>query len=281
MARQRWPKPWRMMLTSELGENPLSIVSDLIESLSSERPGLENINIASAKLGQALGDRRILLLVDDVWREQDLRPFMQGGTSTTRLITTRNDSTLPANAVRQSVDAMRGSEALELIENGLPAPLTQRRELTALAARLGEWPLLLKLVNGFLRDRVLQLKQSLPSAIVAANKRLDEKGFIAFDARNDSERTKAVALTIGVSLELLDPRGRERFAELGIFAEDAHVPIGAHQGAVPHSLTVRLSAKRGEPPRRPGLDFLRSHRRVVGAAVNIKASASASPMIDR
>src|SRR5262249_4809674 len=153
-------------------------------------------NIASAKLGQVLGDRRILLVVDDVWREQDHRPFMQGGTGTTRLVTTRNDNTLPTHAVRQSLDAMRGREALELIANGLPAPATQRRELMALAARLGEWPLLLKLVNGFLRDRVLKLRQSLPSAIAAANQRLDEKGFKAFDARNETERTKAVALTI-------------------------------------------------------------------------------------
>jgi hypothetical protein len=43
----------------------------------------------------------------------------------------------------------------------------------ALAARLGEWPLLLKLVNGFLRER----RQALPVAIAAASKRLDEKGF--------------------------------------------------------------------------------------------------------
>jgi hypothetical protein len=70
------------------------------------------------------------------------------------------------------------------------------------------------------------MRQSLPSAIAAANKRLDEKGFTAFDARNETERTKAVALTIGVSLELLDPAGRKRFAELGIFPDDAHVPIG-------------------------------------------------------
>jgi hypothetical protein len=35
---------------------------------------------AGHALGLALGDRRILMVVDDVWREQDLRPFMQGGT---------------------------------------------------------------------------------------------------------------------------------------------------------------------------------------------------------
>jgi hypothetical protein len=72
------------ILWVELGEKPqnlLSIISDLVEILSGKRPGLENINAAGAKLGEVLGDRRILMVVDDAWRESDLRPFMQGGTS--------------------------------------------------------------------------------------------------------------------------------------------------------------------------------------------------------
>jgi hypothetical protein len=217
------------ILWATLGEKPeslLLIISDLITRLTGAQPGLNTINAVSSALGEALGDRRILLVIEDVWREQDLRPFMQGGTSTTRLVTTRNDSTLPTSAVRQSLDAMRDSEALELIGKGLPDPSTQHRELMALTGRLGEWPLLLKLVNGFLRDRVVKLRQALPAAIAAAKKRLDEKGFAAFDARNETERTKAVALTIGVSLEVLETSGRDRFSELGIFAEDAQVPIG-------------------------------------------------------
>jgi hypothetical protein len=39
--------------------------------------------------------------------------------------------------------------------------LAQRRELNALAGRLGEWALLLKLVNGFLLDRVAKLGRAL------------------------------------------------------------------------------------------------------------------------
>jgi WD domain, G-beta repeat/APAF-1 helical domain len=101
----------------------------------------------------------------------------------------------------------------------------QRRELNALAARLGDWALLLKLVNGFLLDRV-KLGRALPLAIANVNERLDKKGLFAFDARNEAERTKAVARTIGVSLELLDNSGRDRFAELGIFPEDVDIPIG-------------------------------------------------------
>jgi hypothetical protein len=80
----------------------------------------------------------------------------------------------------------------------------------------------LKLVNGFLRNRVVNHGQALPLAIAGVNMRLDAKGLVAFDAANGADRTKAVARTIGVSSELLDDSDRDRFAELGIFPEDAH-----------------------------------------------------------
>jgi WD40 repeat protein len=218
------------ILWAELGEKPvnlLSIISDLIEILSGARPGLESINAAAAKLGEALGDRRILMIVDDAWRDQDLRPFLQGGPNTTRLITTRLDNILPSGSVRQPVDAMQDREALELLGAGLPAEqvATQHVQLGKLAGRLGEWALLLKLVNGFLRDRATK-RQLLSQAIAGVNKRLDERGLVAFDARNEADRTKAVARTIGVSLEALDDARRDRFAELAIFPEDVDIPIG-------------------------------------------------------
>ncbi|HXW28795.1 MAG TPA: NB-ARC domain-containing protein [Xanthobacteraceae bacterium] len=218
------------ILWVELGERPeklLSIVSDLIEILTCDRPGLENLNTAAAKLGEALGDRRILLIVDDVWREQDLRPFRRGGRNTTRLVTTRMDDVLPIETVRHPVDAMQGQEALTLLASGLPTnDAGERLELSKLAARLGEWALLLKLVNGFLQTRVVKSRQPLTQAMVAVNKRLDEKGLAAFDARNEADRTKAVARTIGVSLELLEADRRNRYLELGVLPEDVDVPVG-------------------------------------------------------
>jgi hypothetical protein len=91
------------VLWVELGENPdnlLGSIADLVTILTGTPPGLATINAAAAALGEALSDRRILMMVDDAWREQDLRPFLQGGPNTARLITTRLSHVLPANAFR-------------------------------------------------------------------------------------------------------------------------------------------------------------------------------------
>ena len=218
------------ILWAELGEKPehlIATVSDLVIWISGEQPRLETLNAAAAKLGEVLGDRRILMVVDDVWREQDLRPFLQGGRNCVRLVTTRIDSVLPDGAVRQKVDAMQSGEALSLLSGGLPQDQATRERpgLAGLAARLGEWPLLLKIVNGFLRDRV-NGGEPLPIAIAGASRRLNAKGLTAFDPRLETERDRAAALTIGVSLDLLSELERARFGELGIFPEDADIPVG-------------------------------------------------------
>ena len=218
------------ILWAELGEKPerlIATLSDLVTLLSGERPQLETINPAAAKLAETLSDRRILMVVDDVWRKQDLEPFLQGGRHCVRLVTTRIDGDLPATAAREKVDAMQGAEALSLLSGGLPADQATRERagLRDLAARLGEWPLLIKIVNGFLRNLVKD-GEPLPVAITGANMRLNKKGLTAFDKRDETQRANAVALTIGVSLDLLSEPERERFGELGIFPEDAEIPIG-------------------------------------------------------
>jgi WD40 repeat protein len=110
-----------------------------------------------------------------------------------------------------------------LVGHGLPAG--QEPALVALATRLGEWPLLLKLVNGALRERVQAGGQSLEAALAFVNKALDKRGLTFFDARDASSRHRAVAQTLGLSLAQLGDAERARFEELAVFPEDQIIPL--------------------------------------------------------
>ena len=217
------------VLWVELGESPsnlIGLITDLVESLTGDRPGFEGLNAAAAALGDALDKRRILLIVDDVWREQDLIPFLKGGPNTTRLVTTRLEKVVPDNAFKQPVDAMADAEALSLLQSGLPADglPAQEAALKALADRLGNWAQLLKLVNGFIRNRI-KAGATLEKAIARADKQLTRKGLDSFSAANEADRTKTVALTISISVDLLPEDAKQRFGELAVFPEDEDVPI--------------------------------------------------------
>ena len=211
-----------------LGENPGDLtgrVEDLIVTLGDERPGFTALDAAVNRLKELLADRDILIVIDDVWDRADLNPFMQGGPRCARLITTRNFDTLPVGAERVPVDAMRQDEATALLAAGLHHEDGLRRALMDLASRLGEWPLLLRLVNSALRNRIENDRQSPRDAITWINKALDKRGLAYFDAHNSDARHQAVVKTIGVSLDLLSDKECKRYDELAIFPEDVDIPL--------------------------------------------------------
>jgi len=199
-------------------------VVELIEVLTGARPGFQTLEAAITRLGEVIGERRMLIVVDDVWQAAHARPFLRAGENSACLITTRNSDTLPAAAQRIDVDAMRAAEARDLLRHGLPDE--EGKAIEDLAERLGEWPLLLKLANAALRRRVDGMHQPLAAALAWVDEALDRRGLTAFDARDDEDRSQAVAKTLGISLELLDERERARFAELAVFPEDVDVPLG-------------------------------------------------------
>jgi hypothetical protein len=210
-----------------LGENPGDLtkrIEDLIYILSAERPGFSSIEAAVVRWIEVVADRCLLIVIDDVWNTAHLKPFMQGGPQCTRLITTRSNLVLSQYGVQVvMVDAMRQNEAIALLGFGLPS--SEERALCNLAARLGEWPLLLKLVNGVLRSRVNSSGQKLSVALTYVSKALDRYGLTAFDARSAIERNQAVGKTMRVSLELLSEDERNRYGKLAIFPEDIDIPL--------------------------------------------------------
>lgn len=211
-----------------LGEQPHNLTGslrDLIYQISGERPGFASLEAATACWSALLERRRMLIVIDDVWSPSHLRPFLQGGRRCARLVTTRDRTVLPAGSSVVQVDAMQQDEALRLLASGLP--VGQRKALEHLAGRLGHWPLLLRLVNGVLRDRLLDAGEELAGALLYVGASLDRHGLTAFDVADPSDRHRAVASTLGVSLDRLSPESRSRFLDLAIFPEDAEIPFSA------------------------------------------------------
>ncbi len=94
-----------------------------------------------------------------------------------------------------------------------------------LASRLGEWRLLLDLVNGFLRHKVESEYCTVRDAILRANRALDKKGLVYFDVNRSEDRKDALARTIEICLDLLPPEERERYLEMVELPEDVDVPL--------------------------------------------------------
>ena len=219
------------ILWATLGQTPnlLGELGKLYEAFSGERPEFADVGEASRKLAEKLDGRNCLLVIDDVWQSAHLEPFLSGGkASCARLITTRIPSVVESGE-RVEVDAMQGEESIALLASRLQKWPDQveahRAELTTLASRLLDWPLLLKLASGQLRARV-ERNEPLAKALDYVQRALVKRGLTAFDSDNPHHRSEAVQATLGASLaELKKPDQVERLQELAIFPEDIDIPL--------------------------------------------------------
>ncbi len=81
--------------------------------------------------------RRVLLVVDDVWRRED-EPFLRGGSGCVRLVTTRRPGVLEASAPLIRIDRMSSAQSLNLLAAGVEER-TPRRSRCSSAPATGRW----------------------------------------------------------------------------------------------------------------------------------------------
>lgn len=210
-----------------LGENPIDLtvyLIDLIRLLTGEEHGFSTLDAARSYLKDVLEERDVLLVVDDVWKPEHLKPFLNLSKRCALLVTTRDEKTLPNEAVRVQLDAMDEAEAVQLLSMGIELLEQDFTLLHPLVKRLGKWPLLLKLANGVLQGRILR-GQSFVDALRYVETALDKRGLTSFDARNSNDRNGAVSKTLNVTFELLRPEEYDRYQELAIFPDDVDIPL--------------------------------------------------------
>ena len=122
-----------------------------------------------------------------------------------------------------NVDEMQLDEAIQLLGAGLDG---QPEDFEPLARQLGEWPLLLKLVNGQLR-KLTGRGVKVSEALERVGAKLRSRGLSAFDHRDAEAREDAVRLTMAAGFEsgVLDEADQARYRSLAIFPEDTDLPI--------------------------------------------------------
>lgn len=218
------------ILWATLGEQPalLPELTKLYAALTGERPSFVDADDASLALSSKLEGKRCLLVIDDVWDVEHVKPFMRGGAECTRLMTTRSAKIAADFATEDGriyVGEMSPEEAERFLAAGIePAPV-DLAPFRKLAARLGEWPLLIELANSVLNDQMRD-GETLQGALDWIGHSLDRLGVVAFDREDAELRKQAVAKTVEVSLTRLKDQ-RLRCLELAIFPEDVQIPLSA------------------------------------------------------
>ncbi|WP_131831251.1 NB-ARC domain-containing protein [Frankia sp. CcI49] len=204
-------------------------INALARRLGDNQQGPSDPRQAGMRLGELLADRKILLIVDDVWFDEQVTPLLHGGPRCQRLIITRHRRLLPPNTSVLQVGTMTPAQARQM----LTANLLATTKADDLAKRCGYWPVLLGLAAGYVR-RSIRYNADPDDAAAEVAHGLSEAGVVAFDEISFSKeeiRSRAVAATVEASLNLLDrpgPAGSghllDRFLELAVFHEDAAIP---------------------------------------------------------
>ena len=203
-------------------------IGDVVTMISGEKTAFPDPVAAGIGLRALLktGPRRLLVL-DDVWQEEQLAPFTRCGKRCALLVTTRIPGLLNQADVAVKVNQMRSGQARELLTSGarLPPALTKR-----LLEATGRWPLLLRIVAQILANAD-QVGTDADIARVAelVLARLRDGGLasvVDLDVRRPEEREQAVRATIEASTSFLDdPQDAERCDELGVFAQGEVIPF--------------------------------------------------------
>jgi hypothetical protein len=179
---------------------------------------------AQAQLTALLRDKRLLIIIDDVWQSEHAMPFIVGGRGCATLITTRLDSVASALAPSAGniyrLKVLKDTDALKLLKELAPAVVDKYRdECTVLVKELEGLPLALQVAG-----RLLNTEASYGFGVVAlidelrAGAKLLESPAPADRADLVKETTPTIAALLQKSLDLLDEATKNCYAYLGVFA---------------------------------------------------------------
>ena len=210
------------ILWATLGQKPdiLPLLSGWIQALGDYNYRPTGIESASSHLRTLLHDKRVLIVVDDVWQPDHLEPFRVGNESSCVLVTTREAKITDAS--RYDLDVMNESQAIELVASKLSITFdaTVRAQVAVFVKRVGYLPLALELAASQIEEGATW--QELLDDLNEEASRLESFDVYASSENiNEEQRRKYSLLAcFNLSFKRLSAEQRCYFAWLGIIPED-------------------------------------------------------------
>ena len=215
------------VLWTSLGEAP-NLLAELMmwaEALHLTSPGqVPQLEMITAQLNAVLRDKRMLLIIDDLWQVEHAAPFKVGGHACALIMTSRlNDvaqALAPTSYDLYRLPVLTDEPALELL--GILSPETVAGypdEARKLVRDLEGLPLAIQVAG-----RLLQNEAHLGWGVGELLAELREGAkLLTAQAPGDMmgagrDTTPTIAALLKRSTDLLEPEMRERFAYLGLFA---------------------------------------------------------------
>ena len=183
-----------------------------------------NLTEAQSQLRALLREKRVLLIIDDVWQVEHAKPFNVGGRNCGTLITTRLEGVATALAPTAAdvyrLKVLKDEDALILLKKLAPSVVKGHpQECMVLAQELEGLPLALQVAG-----RLLNTEANLGFGVVELIKELRTGARLLvaqppadrFELAN--ETTPTIAALLQRSLAHLDEATLDRYAYLGAFA---------------------------------------------------------------
>jgi len=190
----------------------------------------KSVEEASTQLTALLRNKRMLLIVDDVWEPEHAMPFRVGGATCAMLVTTRVNSVAQALAPTPDdiykLAVLSDEKSLELLQLLAPTVVAQfPNESLDLVHELEGLPLALQVAGHMLNAEAAYGfgVQELLTELREGAKKYESDKLLGAKAPADrvdlaTETTPTVAVLLQKSTERLDEDVRDSFAYLGAFA---------------------------------------------------------------
>lgn len=219
---------WLTVGRDRIGERLSSYICDVVQALTGTHFAANDLAVASAALIDVLSGltKSVLLVLDDVWMDEQVIHLLRGGVNVSRLVISRNKLGVLRSAHRLELSMMSWNEAVEMLFIDISSDVRHslgNNLLNALILFSHCWPVLIAILNAALKENI-RSGASLAEVADWLVGLLRRSGPTALDKNLSVSVEKSVEATLGATLELINDEAKEMFYSLCIFDEDVVIP---------------------------------------------------------